>query len=703
MQILLVEDDQPTSAVLTASLRAQHYQVSTVIDGQAGLDLARQLDYDLIILDVELPKLDGICLCQALRDYGNATPVLLLTARESATDRILGLDAGADDYVIKPFDLAELLARVRALLRRGKGLITPQVTWENLCLDSACREVRADGIVLHLTPKEYGLLELFLSTPNRVFSRSAILDRLWNPAESPGEETVSTHIKCLRQKLEAAGVANPIKTVHGMGYRLRPAESSSKQLIAQTNPQKSQQVGAQQAPAPAGDSPTQTAVLAEPPIADQPADQLPANPLPEATASKSIDPEQAAQALAITRRVWQQSADQMLAQVEQIEQAVELLLGDGCTAELRQQAAQTAHKLAGSLGIFGLHAGSSWAKQIEDWLQPQILLDDLQKAQLQGWVQALSASLPKFFSPASPLARQTSPIPQTPDQPLILAILTDGDLAEQLTGLALRAGLRFETATARTAQARLVQMRPDVILLDLDWRLPNQGRALLDHLAQSSTPQPLIALSAQETLQNRLAVAEVGGVFLQRPASVFDLFHAIMHVLGTRQPAPSRVMVVDDDPAILTWLSSRLQPLEIQVTGLSDPQQFWQQLAQLSDQDSPADLLILDLEMPVLTGWQLTQMVRSDLQWQHLPILMLSNHGSPDQIDRAFQAGADDYFHKSSLSQSDGNALIERILRRLKRAGQSFGQGAASSSAASSSALKSQRQQQQKQQQDICG
>ena len=676
MQILLVEDDQPTSAVLAASLRAQYYQVSTATDGETGLDLAQQFEYDLIVLDVELPKLDGIGLCQALRHQGNHSPVLLLTARDSTTDRILGLDAGADDYVIKPFDLAELLARVRALLRRGKAVSAALITWDNLSLDPISREVRVGEAALHLTPKEYGLLELFLLTPNRVFSRSAILDRLWNPVESPGEETVSTHIKCLRQKLEAAGVANPIKTIHGMGYRLRtPAESRPK---SELNPKKSADLAASSLSLPSS---------------------LPSN-LPSSSLSSSslalLEPSrrhQAEQALAITTRVWQQSGSKLTAQIGAIEQAVTALSLDRLTPEIQAQAAQAAHKLAGSLGIFGMHGGSQLAKQLEDWLQPQILLDPVQADQLQGWVQDLYGSLPPLVvSPEPPLPRLPA-LTETASLPLVLIVLSDPKLAEQLAGVALTWGLRLETATPQTAQARRAETRPNAILFDLDWPTADQGLPLLDRLMQSSLPsgistssdpsrdpdcrpaEPMIILSAQDSLQNRLAVTHLGGVFLQKPASVPDIFHAITHVLEWRLRIPNRVMVVDDDPTLLTWISSLLQPFEIQMTGISDPEQFWPIL-----QSASPDLLILDVELPILKGWQLCQMVRSDLKWQHLPVLFLSNDRSIHQVNRAFQAGADDYFYKSDyFCKSDQNSnrateLIERILRRLKRAGQSAGQ-----------------------------
>lgn len=663
MQILLVEDDQPTSAVLAASLRAQHYQVSTAFDGAAGLELAQQFEYDLILLDLELPKLGGIGLCQALRDQSCLTPILLLTAREGSTNLVLGLDSGADDYMIKPFDLAELLARVRALLRRAKA--TPAtaalMTWNNLCLDLASHEARVDQQVLHLTPKEYALLELFLSKPHRVFSRSAILDRLWNPAEAPGEETVSTHIKCLRQKLKAAGVANPIKTLHGIGYRLRsPAELEAKAGASDLLPPPKQvQDLAQSA------SSAQSGALT---VLDSP-------PRPTSAAEKAQTVGQE-----ITTRVWLRSAHRLKAQIATIEQAVTALSQHCLPPEQQQQAAEAAHRLAGSLGIFGLQVGSELARQLEDWLQPQILLDEAQIVQLQDWVQALQCSLSPLW-PTAPTAPTAPAMPrcsgsQTSALPLILLILSDAQLSQQLIDAAPTWGLCLERATPQTAQAQRCQSRPDAILLDLDWPQPEPGLALLKQLMQPdrctdlATPQPTLVLSCQDSLQNRLTVAELGGVFLQKPVALPQIFHAITHILECRLRQADRVMVVDDDPTVLSWISDLLQPLEIKVTGIGDPEQFWPTL-----QSSSPDLLILDIELPLLKGWQLCQMLRRDLEWQHLPILFLSNHSDPQQIDQAFQAGADDYFSKSNFHQPSGTAdLVERILRRLKRASQHPGQ-----------------------------
>lgn len=222
MRILLVEDDEVLVEALSESLIDHHYAVDIATDGKAGWEFIEAATYDLILLDVMLPKLDGISLCQRLRSQGYHLPVLMLTARDTNTDKVMGLDAGADDYVVKPFDLLELLARIRALLRRGNVSLPPVLCWGKLQLDPGTCEVVYDGQPLHLRPKEYSLLELFLRSGQRLLSRSAILEHLWSFEEPPGEETVKAHLKEVRQKLRAVGApADLIETVYGLGYRLK--------------------------------------------------------------------------------------------------------------------------------------------------------------------------------------------------------------------------------------------------------------------------------------------------------------------------------------------------------------------------------------------------------------------------------------------------------------------------------------------------
>ncbi len=223
MRILIVEDDARISESLAEALTDQNYVVDIADDGVAGWEFVEAFKYDLLLLDVMLPKLDGISFCRELRSHAYRMPILLLTAKDTTADIVTGLDAGADDYAIKPYKLQELMARIRALLRRGCNNIPPILEWGSLCLNSNSCEVTYNRQPVPITAKEYRLLELFLRRRDKIFSRGAILESLWSFAEPPGEDTVKTHIKRLRQKLKTVGAPNDfIETVYGMGYRLKP-------------------------------------------------------------------------------------------------------------------------------------------------------------------------------------------------------------------------------------------------------------------------------------------------------------------------------------------------------------------------------------------------------------------------------------------------------------------------------------------------
>ncbi len=230
MRILVVEDDIQLAEVLTEALLRRQYVVDIAKDGEVAWNSAESFKYDLVVLDVTLPKLDGIRFCQRLRTASNtnpvyrntSVPVLMLTARDTVADKITGLDAGADDYVAKPFDLEELMARIRALLRRGSSATTVSLSWEKLHLNLSTHEAIYDSYPLTLTLKEYAILELLVANGRRVLSHSSIIEQVWSMDNSPVEETVRSHIRCLRQKLRALGAPeNFIETVHGLGYRLK--------------------------------------------------------------------------------------------------------------------------------------------------------------------------------------------------------------------------------------------------------------------------------------------------------------------------------------------------------------------------------------------------------------------------------------------------------------------------------------------------
>ncbi|WP_026073225.1 response regulator transcription factor [Nodosilinea nodulosa] len=225
MKILIIEDDTRIANPLAKDLRHQNYSVDIAPDGLEGWDYAQATDYDLILLDVMLPRLDGINLCRRLRAAQCQALILMLTAKDTTSDKVMGLDAGADDYLIKPFKLEELAARIRALQRRSRELTPPTLHYGPLKLDPATQVVTYDKIALSLTPKEYLILEYFLRHPGQVISRSALLDKLWEFDQFSGEGTIKTHLTNLRSKLKAAGSLNDmIETVYGMGYRLIPLD-----------------------------------------------------------------------------------------------------------------------------------------------------------------------------------------------------------------------------------------------------------------------------------------------------------------------------------------------------------------------------------------------------------------------------------------------------------------------------------------------
>jgi DNA-binding response OmpR family regulator len=220
MRLLLVEDDSSLSDSLRRALEAQKFSVTTAPDGDTGLSELCGNDYQLAILDVLLPKRDGFSICQEARKQGVTTPILMLTARNAVTDRVAGLNSGADDYLPKPFAFPELLARVHALLRRPTQELRPRVvTVGDLAIDVLRHQATLRGHVLQLTKTEYRLLLYLMENAGIVLAKDAILDRLWG-ADHEGSNILEVYVKMLRRKLEAAGGGAQIRTVRGVGYTI---------------------------------------------------------------------------------------------------------------------------------------------------------------------------------------------------------------------------------------------------------------------------------------------------------------------------------------------------------------------------------------------------------------------------------------------------------------------------------------------------
>lgn len=219
-RILIIEDDERIANLLRRTLTYDGYQAEIAADGETGLSRAHEGRPDLIILDLMLPGMDGLEVTQRLRTEGNL-PILMLTAKDTTTDRVMGLDAGADDYMAKPFEIDELLARVRALLRRTQTDRSVILTFQDLALDTSTRIATRQGRVVPLTAKEYDLLELFLRHPRQVMTREMIFDRVWGYDFGGESNVLDVYIRYLRQKLEQENETRLIQTVRGVGYVLR--------------------------------------------------------------------------------------------------------------------------------------------------------------------------------------------------------------------------------------------------------------------------------------------------------------------------------------------------------------------------------------------------------------------------------------------------------------------------------------------------
>jgi two-component system OmpR family response regulator len=224
MRVLVVEDEGRMAGHIVRALTEEAYAVELAHDGERALDLARTNDYDVIVLDLMLPALDGLTVCRRLRQFGRHTPVLILSARDLLEDRVGGLDAGADDYLVKPFAVEELLARIRALTRRHPLSAVPVLKVGDLELDRATRSVRRGGEPINLTAKEYALLEYLMRRPGIVHTRSMIAERVWGAPFDHHSNVVDVYVKHLRDKIDGRDLTHApsfIQSVRGMGYVVR--------------------------------------------------------------------------------------------------------------------------------------------------------------------------------------------------------------------------------------------------------------------------------------------------------------------------------------------------------------------------------------------------------------------------------------------------------------------------------------------------
>lgn len=221
-KILVVEDEKALRDVVVDYLSAQNYNVDQVADGKEAMDRLKFYAYDLVVLDWNLPQMEGPDICRHYRSNGGTTPILMLTGKREVDDKEVGLDAGADDYLTKPFHMKELGARVRALLRRPATVVSQELKVRDIVLDPVTHRVTKDGRDLDILPKEFALLEFLLRHPRQVFSSEALIERVWPTDSDASSGTIRTYVNRLRSKIDSPGTESLISTVHGIGYRLDP-------------------------------------------------------------------------------------------------------------------------------------------------------------------------------------------------------------------------------------------------------------------------------------------------------------------------------------------------------------------------------------------------------------------------------------------------------------------------------------------------
>lgn len=600
MKILLVEDDRSIAAMLYVTLTAHRYAVDLASDGQLALELLMQWDYDLILLDILIPKLDGISLCRQLRSLGNQTPILMLTGQNSNENVIIGLDAGADDYIIKPFNPNQLLARIRALLRRVNNATATVLSWGDLCLDPTLMKVTYKQQEITFRPKEYTLLELFLRHQDRIFSRNAIIDRLWSSDQLPTEAAVTTLIKDLRSRLKAAGInQKAIETVHGLGYRLKAAP---KMQVQESKGEKDTQ-----------------------------------------THERVFVSEDAVQ------ERFRLSLEQRMRVLEEIEVALQT---QELSPKQQEYGREEAHKLVGGLGTFGYPKGSEIARSIEHLLKNNSLLKERQTTRFS---QLLADLKQEIALPPTPSNQEFS------SNSLVLAMVGDAAFTKIRSQEAARWGLRIEVADRSTVLHRLTQTAPEVILLALDGDGADNPLTLLQTLKADYPTIPIVILSGQDSLEERVAVARLGvEQYLSPPVTSTQVFEALIQALPplpTIEPLETKVMIVDDDPVMLDTLAQMLRSQGFEVICLAQPDRFWA----LFTTTHPAALL-LDLEMPTYNGLELCRVVRQDPRYSQLPILVVTAHTDIESMRRAYAVGANDVLGKPVVEAE----LVTRIISRIK-------------------------------------
>lgn len=751
---------------LADKLIHQRYAVDIATDGGSAQDYLDLFNYDLVVLDLMLPDGDGIEFCRQFRGAGYTNPLMILTAKESTAEKVRALDAGGDDYVVKPFDFDELCARIRALLRRDSQGLPPVLQWGLLTLDPSTYETAFDQQPVRLTPKEFSMLELFLRHPHRVYSLGSIIDDLWSFEDPPGEDAIRTHIKGLRRKLQGAGAPKDlIKTVYGLGYRLNekfasPASAAKKNAAPKLGRSTDAGKPSPKPSAKSSETPSETSSKSASGISPGKNEVVRGLALEAAALQVSSTvsepgiltgpemgertslPDKLAQAC---HRYLEKASEQ----IKLLDQAVATLRCDDLEATGRgpvrttarteasaialSQAQMIAHRLAGSLGSFGLPEGSRIARQLETHLRAVItrfadnssagekssagssaerasvespLADgpfadsrslELLLDQLRQQVDDAIASEAQLADNKHAEAKQPELSPEWDAMPVVLLVSDDDALVQSLSEVAITFSVSLQTASTPVQAAQRFSVpladqasptgeplttdeplttlthrrRPDLLLIDVvSIEASGDESTSLTALVDQAKQRPscfVMVLEQASSLERRLALAKRGVDLVgDRTASPLHTITAAMGLLQSKASyhgRPVQVAIADDDPQMLTLLKRVLAPWGFVVKTFESGLELWHWL---NDADAKADILLLDVEMPEMSGIELCQVLRADTRFQRLPILFLTAHREDSVRSQAFQYGADDFIDKSVVPDELAVRLRNQVARACR-------------------------------------
>ncbi|MDW8115073.1 MAG: response regulator [Geminocystis sp.] len=617
MRILLVEDDIRLSKIIRDCLLPEAEVVDVLEEGGSVLDTVKKKDYDVVILDVLLPEKNGIDVCRELRRNEIEVGILLITALNNKKDKIKAFEAGADDYLLKPFDFQELILRVKALVRRNKKS-KPQgeiLTYGKLKLDPATRTVKFGEEELTLTRTEYHILKLFLEHPLQILEQDKIINELWEIDATPTATTLRSHIKSLRKKLQQAGLDRDfIQTVYGVGYRLKPSPPEEKQ-DNNTNDNSQQKLG-----------------------------------------------------LAI-QQLWLQHQQDVIQDC----QTLSLYIQGKHPHLSHQEAIRITHNLVGFLGSLGFTEASEICRQIENILKAN---QETITPQASRQILQLLTQLQATLFPTQDITAETtitsfpqSPSPTSKPQTYeILVVDENQKIANQLILFVEDPNVNFRFAhTPETAIDYVTRENFHVVILETFWQkvegdVKAINDSILSTLARKQNTTPVVVYTQDDSIENRLYCSAYPiSAFLSKENPIPTLWQQVENCLEKNKAVEKKhkILLIDDDKRFVDVLSYKLKTsgLPLEVDAMVDSEGFLDKIRKIKP-----DLMIVDVQMPKLSGLDICRIVKKDPMLSRIPFIFLTGNLTPSLVSQLIKAGGDDFISKSKMDVE----LYPRIVAQLR-------------------------------------